>query len=72
MIYRMRYIELAFHALPFIALAQTGVVQGYKVKAPSMDLNATPPSWETISLDGTPQTSAQPYFLTTVSAGKQR
>jgi len=70
----MRYIELAvialaFHALPFIALAQTGVVQGYKVKASSMDLNATPPSWETISLDGTPQTSAQPYFLTTVSAG---
>jgi hypothetical protein len=39
MIYRMRYIELAvialaFHALPFVALAQTGVVQGYTPIAP--------------------------------------
>jgi len=45
-----------------------GTIQGYKVKMPGNTL-ATPPSNETVTLDGASPTTANPYFFTGLSSG---
>src|SRR5688500_12369568 len=64
----------------FSALAPAATIEGTKLKwqGPAFDhtfitpgpvADALPPSAETVSLDGIPRTSANPYFLTNVAPG---
>src|SRR3989338_1815718 len=55
-------------ATPASCTGPTGTIQGYKVKMPGNTL-ATPPSNETVTLDGGSPTTANPYFFTGLSSG---